>query len=597
MRLKSLLILLALITLAASPRTARADGEVNFDYFYSALQDQGDWFGAGTYGYVFQPRAAAKDPNWRPYADGYWSFTDEGWTWISYEDFGWATYHYGRWAKLSDIGWVWVPGYEWAPAWVSWRSSPRYREGSPETASTDATEEPDADFIGWAPLPPEATFDASAGFSSGVDEFYDIGPANYCFVPTRYFGAPVLSVVILLPARNFFCIGRTVNVTNCYYGAGRGAPRIYCGGPQFIRLDRRVERPIPRFVIERRLPGGFATRGPGAPALVNQIRGNTLQVIAPRIVPPTGVAQGTVGIPRQATPARPVTIKAEIAQPERVRGWNAAGVQPQAVQTVREQFKREAAQAAPQAVTSRRPPTATTTAAGLVTQPAIGITSAPGAAQTSPATGTSFPSARPRRVVAAPDAPSAAPTREINRPPDVARERVVAEQQRREAARQQQQESTAEQQRRALAEREAQLRQQQAAELDRRQQIIAEQQRRGSESQQQQQRDAIERQNAARQAQIEQQRQNQAAGQAQRQQQLEQQREVQAAAQAQRQQQVEAQRQAQSDRQRQAQAEAQARAQSQADAARQQQQEAQRRAAEAPRKQEPVKGNSPTPAP
>ena len=72
--------------------------------------------------------------NWRPYADGYWAYTDVGWTWVSNEDFGWATYHYGRWARLRDHGWVWVPGREWGPAWVSWRTG--------------------GDYVGWAPLPP-----------------------------------------------------------------------------------------------------------------------------------------------------------------------------------------------------------------------------------------------------------------------------------------------------------------------------------------------------------------------------------------------------------------------------------------------------------
>jgi hypothetical protein len=61
-------------------------------------------------------------------------YTDVGWTWVSYEDFGWAAYHYGRWIRLEDYGWCWVPGYEWGPAWVSWRTG--------------------GDYIGWAPLPP-----------------------------------------------------------------------------------------------------------------------------------------------------------------------------------------------------------------------------------------------------------------------------------------------------------------------------------------------------------------------------------------------------------------------------------------------------------
>jgi hypothetical protein len=174
MRSKFLLILAALAICALAPRSARAQDEVNFDYFYTALQEQGEWFGTDQYGYVFQPRAAATDRNWRPYADGYWSFTDEGWTWISYEDFGWATYHYGRWARLASVGWVWVPGYEWAPAWVSWRTSPAYSETAGEDA--DQPLDPESDYIGWAPLPPNAVLTPGLGLVGGIDHVYDIPP-------------------------------------------------------------------------------------------------------------------------------------------------------------------------------------------------------------------------------------------------------------------------------------------------------------------------------------------------------------------------------------------------------------------------------------
>ena len=576
MRSRILLALLAVLTLATAPRTARAEDEVNFDYFYSALQSQGDWFGTAEYGYVFQPRAAAAGATWRPYADGYWSFTDEGWTWVSYEDFGWATYHYGRWAKLSDVGWVWVPGYEWAPAWVSWRSSPRYSDNAAEPETASGIEEPESDYIGWAPLPPEATFDASIGFTSGVDDTYDIGPANYCFVPTRYFGAPVLVAVILPPVRNIFFIGRTVNVTNCSYAGVHGFPRIYCGGPRFVNLHQRVERRIPQLVIERRAPAGVGPRTPAVPgalAFMPQVRGNTLQVTAPRIVPPAGVAPGAVGIPRNASTARPAQLKAEIARSDRVRGWDAPGLPPQAAQAAREQFKREASRAQPRAA-------------------APGATSLPGIAR-APA------SAVPAGTAAATAAPRTPPAQAASRAPEVAGERNLAEQQKRDVARQTQQ-NLMEQQRRAEAGRQEQLQQQQAADLDRRQRLIAEQQRRGQEMQQQQ-REALDRQNAMRQQQIEAQRSAQAEAkariQAQREQQTEQQRQAAAAAQAQRQQPIEAQRQVQADRQREIQAAAQARAQGQAEAARQQQSDAQRRAAEAARRAEAPKGGQATPSP
>ena len=75
------------------PAIPRANGdEMSVDFFYNNLSG-GSWIDVEDYGYGWQPDAAVSDPDWRPYADGYWAYTDYGWTWVSYEDFGWATYH------------------------------------------------------------------------------------------------------------------------------------------------------------------------------------------------------------------------------------------------------------------------------------------------------------------------------------------------------------------------------------------------------------------------------------------------------------------------------------------------------------------------
>ena len=77
--------------------------------FYDSLSSYGSWFETPDYGYVWQP-VVVRDSDWRPYTRGRWACSDRGWTWISDEPFGWATYHYGRWALLRGHGWVWVPG-------------------------------------------------------------------------------------------------------------------------------------------------------------------------------------------------------------------------------------------------------------------------------------------------------------------------------------------------------------------------------------------------------------------------------------------------------------------------------------------------------
>ena len=93
----------------------------DFGLFYDSLSPYGSWFETADYGYVWQP-VVVRDSTWRPYTRGRWACTDRGWIWISDEPFGWACYHYGRWALCRGYGWVWVPGTEWAPSWVCWRS-------------------------------------------------------------------------------------------------------------------------------------------------------------------------------------------------------------------------------------------------------------------------------------------------------------------------------------------------------------------------------------------------------------------------------------------------------------------------------------------
>jgi Family of unknown function (DUF6600) len=128
----------------------RADSD-----FYEPLTPYGRWEVVGSYGRCWIPRGVGAD--WRPYCNGNWQRTDDGWYWVSDEPWGWATYHYGRWNFTDQYGWYWVPQTQWAPAWVSWHSGGGY--------------------IGWAPLYP-----------SGVRV---TSPRAYVFVEERHFLEPV----------------------------------------------------------------------------------------------------------------------------------------------------------------------------------------------------------------------------------------------------------------------------------------------------------------------------------------------------------------------------------------------------------------------
>lgn len=97
------------------------------------LADNGRWVNEPEYGNVWVPNSSYSD--WRPYYNGRWSwYPIIGWTWVSYEPWGWCTSHYGRWGWGGGLGWYWIPQrhWGWGPAWVHW-----YGQG---------------DYIGWCPL-------------------------------------------------------------------------------------------------------------------------------------------------------------------------------------------------------------------------------------------------------------------------------------------------------------------------------------------------------------------------------------------------------------------------------------------------------------
>src|SRR5215469_11148181 len=219
----------------------------SYDVFYQGLQSGGHWFEDPTYGEVWQPDVAASDGNWRPYSDGHWAYTDQGWTWISNEDFGWATYHYGRWVRRSDTGWVWIPGSRWAPAWVSWRES--------------------NDHVGWAPLPPEVVDDSQTRVGGWVDNYYDIGPAAYSFVKIVDLSRPTYRDVILTPANDVELFSRTRNVTDIAYGGNV----VAVNGPRYQQVASQVKIPSYKLSYVTENAGRFG---------INP-KGGQLEVMAP----------------------------------------------------------------------------------------------------------------------------------------------------------------------------------------------------------------------------------------------------------------------------------------------------------------------------
>jgi hypothetical protein len=100
----------------------------------SDLDDYGTWKQNSEYGNVWVPNDQGAD--WQPYSNGNWIYEQPyGWTWVGYEPWGFAPYHYGRWVQ-GGWGWGWAPGpYAYwgspyyAPALVGWFGGPGFGIG------------------------------------------------------------------------------------------------------------------------------------------------------------------------------------------------------------------------------------------------------------------------------------------------------------------------------------------------------------------------------------------------------------------------------------------------------------------------------------
>jgi len=251
-------------SLSAEIHSGPGGTTVDIGYFYDDLASDGNWVQSPSYGWVWTPRSIAGD--WRPYRDGNWVWSDQGWTWVSNEPYGWATYHYGRWYDDPEFGWAWVPGNDWAPAWVSWQ------EGG--------------DYIGWAPLPPSVNI--AVGFSGALS--VSLGYDAYLFVPERQFLAPRLSGYYVRQDQVPVIYRQTRNITNYRYTDNR----VYNTGVPVDRIQRATGHPVQRYT----LADLNATGGRRA-----QIQGTRLAIFRPRVQPTANVAP---------PPSRPIARRAVV---------------------------------------------------------------------------------------------------------------------------------------------------------------------------------------------------------------------------------------------------------------------------------------------
>ena len=115
---------------------------------YDDLDGYGSWANDADYGPVWYPGGVAVD--WVPYRFGHWVWVSPwGWIWVEDEPWGYAPFHYGRWAYIGSR-WGWIPGPivprpVWAPAFVAFAGGGGFTFGAGGVAA-------------WFPLGPGEPF-------------------------------------------------------------------------------------------------------------------------------------------------------------------------------------------------------------------------------------------------------------------------------------------------------------------------------------------------------------------------------------------------------------------------------------------------------
>jgi hypothetical protein len=284
-----LVVGLALV-LVSGRFTPASAGTEDVAMFYDELSQHGQWVQYENYGPVWTPGQVGE--SWRPYSDGRWVPTRDGYVFETREPWGWATYHYGNWMPTESYGWVWVPGRTWYPSTVAWRTSP---EGTPAEAA----------YVGWAPIPPpnyvpSATYQP-AGYYSGMPA------ADMITAPFYIFAAA---------ARFLLGFGMPFSQSYTYIGCGCLAPPVYL--PTFYSQTVIIQN----YVVPTYYPttflgmGGFAgaySWGPPIPyiarwsnlnpTVLNQtIINNSVNIVRINNIMPPGQVLSRHGYLRQIMP-------------------------------------------------------------------------------------------------------------------------------------------------------------------------------------------------------------------------------------------------------------------------------------------------------
>lgn len=223
-------MLILLLVPAAYKTNARAAETVTYEVFYDNLSPFGKWLKDDINGYVWVPKV---EIGFRPYfTNGSWKMTEYGSTWVSLYTWGWAPFHYGRWIFDSLYGWVWIPGLDWGPAWVVWRS--------------------DGEYYSWTPLTPG--FSISQSFSPDY-----LVPADWwVFIPKRYLLNTAFQKYAKSSAKNNVTMLKSTRVINNTYTANS---KNYICGPRAQEYAKSTGQQVTVHTIKNAAKPGKAIVG------------------------------------------------------------------------------------------------------------------------------------------------------------------------------------------------------------------------------------------------------------------------------------------------------------------------------------------------
>ncbi len=292
------------------------------------LDPYGRWDTDVDYGPVWYPNTV--DAGWAPYRQGHWVWVGRwGWTWVDDAPWGFAPYHYGRWANVRGR-WGWSPGRvveepTYAPALVVFVGGEGWNVGAASGARAG---------VAWFPLAPEEVY--YPAYTTGADYRQRINVTNVTnvtiinnttnvtnvtyrnrgvagavtAVPTQVFvsAQPVRRAVVEVPSKDLAAahvvVAAPIAPTTASLVAGvpaRRPPPAALATRQAVATHAPPPAPVPFTVQQRQLEGNggrpltptqLATLRPAAPAA------------GPAVVPVRSAVVGSAGA-QKLTPARP----------------------------------------------------------------------------------------------------------------------------------------------------------------------------------------------------------------------------------------------------------------------------------------------------